>query len=108
MRYFVIERELPGVGSMTNEDLGGAARTSNAAIALVPGVQWQHSYVAADKTFCVYLAEDEAAIRQHARLSGFPANGISEVFGIIDPATERFCHEATAAGHAPVGTPITA
>lgn len=90
MRKFVIEREIPGVGAMGPSDLSGAAKTSNNALSqLAPKVQWQQSYVAKDKTFCVYLAEDEDAIREHARISGFPANKITEIHGVIDPATAR-------------------
>jgi len=87
MKKYVIEREIPGV---CNIDMSAAAQTSNAALAqLAPRVQWQHSYVTADKTFCIYLAESEAAVEEHARLSGFPANRITEVTEIIDPATAR-------------------
>jgi hypothetical protein len=90
VRRFVIEREIPGVDKMGQSDLAGAAKTSNAALAqLAPKVQWVHSYVAKDKTFCVYLAENEDAIREHARISGFPANKITPITGIIDPTTER-------------------
>ena len=88
MKKYVIEREIPTVGGMSQTELGGAARTSNAALAqLAPRVQWQHSYVTADKTFCIYLAEDEAAINKHAELSGFPASVITEVTAVIDPTT---------------------
>ncbi|MGI3185707.1 DUF4242 domain-containing protein [Nioella aestuarii] len=88
MKKYVIEREVPGIGGMSGEELCGAAQTSNAALAKLPGrVQWQHSYVAGDKTFCVYLAEDEAAIREHSELSGFPANSITEIKSVIDPTT---------------------
>ena len=88
MKRFLIERNIPGVGTMSNIELCGAARASNQALSkLAPKVQWQHSYVASNKTFCVYLAEDEAAIREHAALSGFPANVITEVSQIIDPVT---------------------
>jgi hypothetical protein len=88
LKRFVIERDLPGVGSMTRPQLKGAAETSNGALAqLAPKVQWEHSYVAADKTFCIYLADDVEAIREHARLSGFPASKITPVSGIIDPTT---------------------
>ena len=88
MKKYVIERAIPGVGGMSAEELCGAARTSNDALAqLSPRVQWQHSYVADDKTFCVYLAEDEAAIREHAEISGFPANTITEIATVIDPTT---------------------
>ena len=90
MRKFIIEREIPGVDQMGRTDLAGAAKTSNQALAkLAPRAQWVQSYVAKDKTFCVYLAENEDAIREHARLSGFPANKITEITGIIDPTTER-------------------
>jgi hypothetical protein len=90
LRKFVIERDIPAVGNMSGQELCGAARTSNEALAqLAPKVQWQHSYVSKDKTFCIYLAEDEAAIREHARISGFPASKITEVTTIIDPTTAR-------------------
>ncbi len=88
LKRYIIERDIPAVGAMTAAQLQGAAETSNAALCKIgPTVQWQHSYVARDKTFCVYLAEDEAAIHEHARLSGFPATKITEVGGLIDPTT---------------------
>ena len=88
MKRYVIERDIGGVGAMDAEQLGGAAKVSNEALAqLAPRVQWQHSYVTAEKTFCIYLSEDEAAIHKHAELSGFPASIITEVTGIIDPIT---------------------
>ena len=88
LKRFVIERDIPNVGASTNEDLSGAATASNSALAkLAPRVQWEHSYVAADKTFCIYLAEDENDIRKHAELSGFPATTITQVKGVIDPTT---------------------
>lgn len=87
LRKFVIERDIPGVGLMSLPQLKGAAETSNCALAKLPNVQWVHSYVAKDKTFCIYLAEDEAAIHEHARLSGFPASKITEVITMIDPTT---------------------
>ncbi|MCG7520824.1 DUF4242 domain-containing protein [Ruegeria sp. Ofav3-42] len=87
MKRYVIERDLPGIGGMTGEELGGASVKSNEALAQIPGVQWEHSYVTGDKTFCIYLAEDEDAILKHAELSGFPANTITEVTTIIDPTT---------------------
>jgi hypothetical protein len=89
LKRFVIEREIPSIGASSSEDLAGAASTSNSALAqLAPRVQWEHSYVAADKTFCIYLAEDEEAIREHARISGFPASVITPVATVIDPTTE--------------------
>lgn len=88
MRRFIIEREIPQVGSFEREQLKAAAAKSNEALAkLAPNVQWVESYVAADKTFCVYLATDEGVIRRHAELSGFPANRITEVRKTIDPTT---------------------
>lgn len=90
LRRFIIEREIRNIGSMTPPELKGAAEVSNAALAkLAPKVQWEHSYVAKDKTFCVYLAEDEKAIHEHARLSGFPATTVTEVPTVIDPTTAR-------------------
>ena len=89
MKKYVIERVVAGVGGNDQNGLSGIAHKSNGALAKLssPRVQWQESYVTADKTFCIYLAEDEAAIREHARLSGFPANVITEVKAVIDPAT---------------------
>jgi hypothetical protein len=88
MRRFLIEREIPGVGKLDAKGLRDAARTSNAALEkLGPDVQWVESFVVADKTYCVYLAKDEDVIREHARISGFPASKISEIRTKIDPAT---------------------
>jgi len=88
MKRFVIERNLPGVGAMNHEQLKGAAETSNGALAKLAGrVQWVQSYVVDDKTFCIYVAENEQLVRDHAQLSGFPANKITEVRSIIDPTT---------------------
>jgi hypothetical protein len=91
LKKFVIERQIPGVGDLNPRQLGEVAKTSNAALARLPGVQWQQSFITKDGTICIYLAESEAAIRDHARLSGFPANRIVEVTGMIDPATEQQC-----------------
>lgn len=88
LKRFLIERDIPGVGGMSIVELCGAARSSNRAIEDMSGtVQWQHSYVAGDKTFCIYLASDEAAVLRHAELSGIPATRIVEVPRIIDPLT---------------------
>lgn len=88
MHRYIIERDLPGIGGASEGDLQGAAKTSMTVLAeLAPRVQWQHSYVAGDKTFCVYLAEDEEAIRAHAERSGFPATIITRVDRVIDPVT---------------------
>jgi hypothetical protein len=88
MRKYVIERDLPSIGSAEREALKEAAKKSNAALQqLAPDIQWVESYVAGDKTFCIYLAKDEAVIRKHSELSGFPANKITEVKKMIDPTT---------------------
>jgi hypothetical protein len=88
MRKFIIERDIPKVGTFEREQLREAAKTSNAALAkLAPDIQWVESYVAENKTFCVYLAKDEAVIRRHAEISGFPASKITEVKRTIDPTT---------------------
>jgi hypothetical protein len=90
LRKFIIERDIPAVGSLEREQLRGAAAKSNEALReLGPEIQWQESYVAGDKTFCVYLARDEAIIRRHAEISGFPASKITEIKKMIDPTTER-------------------
>lgn len=90
MRKFIIERNITGIGNASPDDLGNAARKSNATLReLGPGIQWQQSYVTKDKTYCVYLAEDEDVIRRHAQMSGFPVDSIVEVTEIIDPATGR-------------------
>ena len=88
LRRFIVERDIPGVGSMSLTELCGAARASNQAVDQIgQEIQWQHSYVANDKTFCVYLAKDEATVKQHAELSGIPVSSITEVPQIIDPLT---------------------
>ncbi|MDJ0750582.1 MAG: DUF4242 domain-containing protein [Woeseiaceae bacterium] len=88
LRRFIIERDIPGIGSMSLTELCGAARASNQAIGQIGNdIQWQHSYVANDKTYCVYLARDEETIRKHAELSGIPVASITEVPQIIDPLT---------------------
>ena len=88
MKRFVIERNLPGVGALNREQLKDAAGTSNAALAKLAGrVQWVQSYVVDDKTFCIYVAESEDLVQEHARLSGFPANKVTEVRSVIDPMT---------------------
>jgi hypothetical protein len=89
LRKFVIERDIPSVGTLERDQLRAAAAQSNSVLRqLGPDIQWQESLVAADKTFCVYLAKDENIIRKHAELSGFPATKITEVRKIIDPTTE--------------------
>jgi uncharacterized protein DUF4242 len=89
LRKFIIERDIPTVGSLEREQLRGAAAKSNGVLRdLGPDIQWVESYVAADKTFCVYLAKNEDIIRKHAEISGFPASKITEVRKMIDPTTE--------------------
>ena len=88
MKRYVIERDLPGVGAMNRAQLKDAATTSNDALAKLAGkVQWDHSYVVDNKTFCIYLAESETVVREHAKLSGFPATKVTEVKTVIDPLT---------------------
>jgi hypothetical protein len=90
LRKFIIERDIPQVGSLEREQLRGAAAKSNDVLRqLGPDIQWLESFVAADKTFCVYLAKDEAIIHKHAEISGFPASKITEVRKMIDPTTEH-------------------
>ena len=88
LRKFIIERDIPKVGTFEREALRAAAAKSNEALRqLGPDIQWVESYVADDKTFCVYLASNEAIIRKHAEISGFPATKITEVKKSIDPTT---------------------
>ena len=90
LRKFIIERDIPKVGTFEREQLQGAAAKSNEVLrSLGADIQWLESFVAADKTFCVYLAKDEAIIRKHAELSGFPATKVTEIRKMIDPTTER-------------------
>jgi Protein of unknown function (DUF4242) len=88
LRRFVIEREIPKVGTFEREQLQGAAEKSNEVLKqLGPDIQWVESFVADNKTFCVYLAKDEAIIHKHAEMSGFPATKVTEVKKMIDPTT---------------------
>jgi hypothetical protein len=88
LRRFIIERDIPKVGSFEREQLRGAAAKSNEVLnQLGPDIQWVESYVADDKTFCVYLAKDEVIIGRHSEISGFPATRITEVRKVIDPTT---------------------
>ena len=88
LRRYIIEREIPKVGTFEREQLRAAAAKSNDALRqLAPDIRWVESYVAENKTFCVYLAREEAVIRKHAEISGFPATKITEVKRIIDPTT---------------------
>jgi hypothetical protein len=90
LRKFIIERDIPQVGTLERDQLREAAAKSNSVLnQLAPDIQWVESYVAENKTFCVYLAKDEQIIRKHAELSGFPATKVTEVRRMIDPTTER-------------------
>ena len=85
LQRYIIERDIPQVGALKPQELAGAAGKSNAALnELAPKVQWLESFVAADKTFCVYLADSEEAIRKHSELSGIPVTAITEVPQVID------------------------
>jgi cell division inhibitor SulA len=97
MPKYVIEREMPGAGKLSNGELAGASATScNVLRVLGPHIQWVQSYVTDDKLYCIYIAPNQEIIREHARRGGFPANRISEVRAIIDPTTAESCEEALA------------
>ena len=91
MPRFIIERAIPDIGSADHATLSGAADKSNGVLSAMQAenkhIQWEHSYVAGDKTFCVYLADDEVLIDEHAERSGFPASVVTRVEGMIDPVT---------------------
>jgi hypothetical protein len=88
MPKFVIERDMPGVGKLTQPELKGASQTSCAVLRdLGTDIQWIHSYVTDDKIYCVYQSTSEELIREHAKKAGFPVNKISQVRNIIEPAT---------------------
>lgn len=88
LKKFIIERDIPKVGTFERDQLRGAAQKSNEVLRqLGPDIQWVESYVAGDKTFCVYMAKDESIIKKHAEISGFPATKITEVKKMIDPTT---------------------
>jgi hypothetical protein len=88
MPKFVIEREIPEVGKLTPEQLQAVSQTSCGVLKnLGPQIQWLHSYVTDNKIYCVYIAPDEATVREHAKQGGFPANSIAQVRATIDPTT---------------------
>lgn len=88
MRQYVIERDMPGIGNADARKLGEGSRKSCSVLReLGTDIQWVHSYVTQDRIYCVYRAENEALLREHAARSGFPATRISEVNAIIDPTT---------------------
>ncbi|WP_415768454.1 DUF4242 domain-containing protein [Pseudomonas sp. LB3P38] len=87
MPKFVIEREIPGAGTLSERDLKAVSQKSCRVLRDLPEVQWLQSYVTGDKLYCVYIAPNAELIREHARLGGFPANSVSQVVNIIDPTT---------------------
>ncbi len=88
MHKYIIERDIPEVGTLEREQLRGAAAKSNEALAeLGPEIQWVESYVVDNKTFCVYLAASEELIKKHAEISGFPATKVTRIKRMIDPTT---------------------
>ena len=91
MSRYVIERDIPAIGTVEREALHDAAQHSNAVLAAMQveqkHIQWEHSYVAADKTFCIYIADNEALVHEHAQRSGFPATVVTAVRKMIDPVT---------------------
>jgi hypothetical protein len=90
MPKYVIERDLPGAGKLNPEQLQAVSQTSCGVLRkLGPEIQWVHSYVTQDKIYCIYIAPNEALIREHATQGGFPANRISQVSSVIDPTTSE-------------------
>ena len=88
MPKFIIEREIPGAGDLSQQELQAVSQKSCGVLqSMGPQIQWVESFVTADKIYCVYIAPDEAAVREHARQGGFPANRVSEVKRMIDPTT---------------------
>jgi len=88
MPKYVIEREIPGAGKLTAEQLKGISQTSCGVLSnMGPQIQWVNSFVTADKIYCVYIAPNEQMVREHAKQGGFPANSVSEVATVIDPTT---------------------
>lgn len=88
MKTYVIEREIPNAGKLTQDQLKGISQTSCGVLKeMGPKIQWMHSYVTGNKIYCVYKAENEELVKEHAKKGGFPANNIKEVAGVISPAT---------------------
>ena len=88
MPKFVIEREIPGAGDLSGDELQAISQKSCSVLQeMGPQIQWVESYVTGDKVYCVYIAPDEAAVREHAQRGGFPANRVSEIKRMIDPTT---------------------
>lgn len=90
MPKYVIEREIPGAGNLTAEQLKGISQTSCGVLSKMgTEIQWVQSYVTTDKIFCIYIAPNEEMVREHAKLGGFPANSVSRVTEMIDPTTSE-------------------
>ena len=90
MKTYLIQRDIPGAGSMTAEDLKGISKKSNEVLAgMGPGIEWQQSYVSGDQIHCVYKADNEELIREHGRRGGFPVNRITEIGSTISPDTGK-------------------
>jgi hypothetical protein len=88
MPKYVIERTIPGAGSLSDGELHAISQKSNEVLAdMAPRAQWLHSYVTTDKIYCVYVADDEAAVREHAECGGFPADSVNLVGAVIDPSS---------------------
>lgn len=92
MPKFVIEREIPGAGKLSPAELQGVSAKSCQVLRTLPEVQWLESFVTDNKIYCIYIAPNEAAVREHARLGGFPANSVSLVRRMIDPTTAEAAH----------------
>jgi hypothetical protein len=88
MPKYIIERQIPGAGKLSAAELKAIAQTSCGVLGQMgPTIQWVHSYVAGDKIYCIYIAPNEAMVREHAKQGGFPANSVTEISHIIDPTT---------------------
>lgn len=92
MPKYIIERNIPNAGALSPQDLQGISQKSCSVLhEMGPKIQWLQSYVTGDKVYCVYIAPDEASIREHAEKGGFPANNIAEIKTVIDPTTAETC-----------------
>jgi hypothetical protein len=106
MPKYVIERAVPGAGELSASELHDLSCASNAVLAEMSGrAQWMHSYVTADKLYCVYIADDVDAVREHATRGGFPADSIAEIRVVIDPATGGPGNSAASPASTPTPTP---
>lgn len=89
MPRFVIERNIPGAGSLSSDELRAISQKSCSVLDEMPKVQWEHSYVTGEKVYCVYIAPNEDSVLEHARRGGFPADSVARVSAIIDPTTSE-------------------